>query len=150
MQWSKLKTRFTSLICDELRDRLDFHITSYRKSHDGVAEIWITLDGKKVFAAEHYEFEFAEREGYYAGLAGDELKAWLAKRSVASPNDVGHAMRQYLDMSVREALLSENPFHRAFAIIDRRTGKPALESLVIEGNTHPLIRLFYQVRIERN
>jgi len=34
MQWSKLKTRAKSFIIPSLRKRIDFHVTSYRWSHD--------------------------------------------------------------------------------------------------------------------
>jgi hypothetical protein len=34
MQWSKLKTRAKSFIVPPLRKRIDFHVSSYRQSHD--------------------------------------------------------------------------------------------------------------------
>ena len=106
MQWSKLKTRFRAFICDELQSRLDFHVTSYRESHDGAGEIWITFDGKKLIDYGHYRFEFAEREGYHSGLAGEELEQWMTSKEIFSPRFVGTAMREYLDMTIDEALAS--------------------------------------------
>jgi hypothetical protein len=147
MQWSKLKTRFRAFVCDELQDRLDFHVTSYRESHDGAGEIWITLDGKKLVDYGHYRFEFAEREGYYGGLAGKELEDWLTNNEISSPKFVGSAMREYLDMTLDDALASSNPFHRAFAMIDRRLGKRTLEKLKIGDEEHSLIRLFHDLRL---
>ena len=97
MQWSKLKTRFRALICDELRDRLDFHLTSYRESHDGAGEIWITFDGEKIYTCGHYAFEIAESEGYHLGLAGEDLRIWLAEKEIYSPKSFGAAMKEYLD-----------------------------------------------------
>jgi hypothetical protein len=146
MQWSKLKTRFRAFICDELQNRLDFHVTSYRESHDGAGEIWITLDGKKLVDYGHYRFEFAEREGYYNGLAGEELEQWLTNKEISSPKFVGSAMRDYLDMTVDEALASSNPFRRAFAVIDRRLGKRTLENLEVDAAEHSLIKTFYELR----
>jgi hypothetical protein len=148
MLWSKLKTRFRALICDELRDRLDFHLTSYRESHDGAGEIWITLDGEKIYSCGHYKFEYAEREGYYAGLAGEELRVWLAEKEIHSPGSFGTAMKDYLDMNSKDALASQDPFIRAFAIIDRRTGKRALDRLALRENEHSLVKMFYRLRIE--
>lgn len=150
MQWSKLKTRFRAFICEELRERLDFHVTSYRESHDGAAEIWVTLDGKKLVDYGHYRFEFAEREGYYDGLAGEELEQWLTSNEISSPKFVGNAMREYLDMTVEEALASSNPFHRAFAVIDRRLGKRTLEKLKLEEAEHSLVRTFFELRRNRS
>jgi hypothetical protein len=148
MQWSKLKTRFRSLICDELRDRLDFHLTSYRESHDGAGEIWITLDGEKIFTCGHYTYELAESEGYHLGLAGKELRASLAEKEIFSPKDLGSAMKEYLDMQSIDALLSADPFIRAFAIIDRRTGKRALEKFIVDENEHSLVKAFYGLRMD--
>jgi hypothetical protein len=51
MQWSKLKTRAKSFIVPSLRKRVDFHVTSYRWSHDEAEKAWVTLDGKRVFTA---------------------------------------------------------------------------------------------------
>jgi hypothetical protein len=148
MQWSKLKTRFRSLICDELRDRLDFHLTIYRESHDGAGEIWITRDGENIFTCGHYTYEFAESEGYHLGLAGEALRASLTEKEIFSPKDLGSAMKEYLDMQSIDALLSADPFIRAFAIIDRRTGKRALEKFIVDENEHSLVKAFYGLRMD--
>ena len=148
MQWSKLKTRFRALICDELRDRLDFHLTSYRESHDGAGEIWITFDGEKIYTCGHYAFEIAESEGYHLGLAGEDLRAWLAGKEIYSPKSFGAAMKEYLDKKSSDALVSDNPFIRAFAIIDRRTGKRALTDFTIGDKEHSLVKEFYRLRME--
>ena len=135
------------LICDALRDRLDFHLTSYRESHDGAGEIWITLDGEKIYTCGHYKFEFAEREGYHSGLAGEELQTWLAEKEIHSPGSFGTAMKEYLDMDSKDALASPDPFIRAFAIIDRRTGKRALARFELSENEHSLVKTFYRIRM---
>ncbi len=62
MQWSKLKSRVKDFICPELKDRIDFHLTSYRGSHDGADKVWITVDGQRVFGCKHYPYERAEAE----------------------------------------------------------------------------------------
>jgi hypothetical protein len=146
MQWSKLKTRFRAFICDELRDRIDIHVTSYRESHDGAGVIWVTLDGKKLVDFEHYRFEFAEREGYHIGLQSEQLEQWLSTQEIHGPRSIGTAMRTYLDMSINEALTSPDPFHRAFAMIDRRLGKRTLEKLNIGKSEHSLISALFELR----
>src|SRR5690606_34656608 len=118
MQWSKLKTRFRAFICDELRDRIDIHVTSYRESHDGAGVVWVTLDGKKLVDFEHYRFEFAERDGYHRGLAGEQLEQWLSSQEIPAPvHRNRHAgVSRYVH---RRSLASPHPFHRAFAMIGR-------------------------------
>ena len=98
MQWSKLKTRLKSFIHPDLSQRIDFHITSYRESHDGVDKVWITLDGKLIFSCGHYDFEFAEREGYHRGMNQEEVARWLEGQAIYSPIYVVESMRAYLDI----------------------------------------------------
>ena len=60
MQWSKLKTRLKDRICPELRDRVDFHLTINRGSHEGADKVWITVDGDQIFSCKHYPYERVE------------------------------------------------------------------------------------------
>jgi hypothetical protein len=76
VQWSKLKLRIKSFIAPELRDRIDFHLTSYRKSHDGADKVWITIDGERVFTCKHYQREWAETALYQRGLERDEINSY--------------------------------------------------------------------------
>jgi hypothetical protein len=50
MQWSALKTRVKSFIASDVRKRIDFHVTSYRRSHDEAEKAWLTIDGKIVLS----------------------------------------------------------------------------------------------------
>ena len=146
MQWSKLKSRVKGLICLELRDRIDFHLTSYRESHDGADKVWITVDGERVFSCKHYPREWAEAEAYYGGLRGEQVKAFLKAREIHGPDDFGNAMRAYLDMPIGEALKSSDPLVKAFALVDRRVGKRTLAGLEISNTEHTLVKAFYDLR----
>jgi hypothetical protein len=150
MQWSKLKSRIKDFICPELCDRIDFHLTSYRKSHDGADKVWITVDGEKVFSFEHYPYERAEAEAYWQKLDTAQVKNHLQANEIHNPPDFGNAMRLYLDMPIAEALNSSNPIIKALAIIDRRTGKRTLESLEINESAHSLVKDFYKLRIDKS
>src|SRR5205085_12296616 len=120
MQWSKLKSKVKELLCPELKDRVDFYLTSYRKSHDFADKVWITIDKQKVFSCKHYPYEWAEREAYYDGLSQTEVKELLSSNEIHNPKDFGNSMRNYLSLPIGEALKSSNPLIKAFAIIDRR------------------------------
>ena len=146
MQWSKLKSRVRGLICPKLRDRIDFHLTSYRESHDGADKVWITVDGQRVFSCKHYPREWAEAEAYYGGLRGEQVTDFLKAREIHGPGDFGNAMRAYLYMPVGEALKSSDPFVKAFALVDRRVGKRAIAKLEISDAEHTLVRAFYELR----
>lgn len=147
MQWSKLKARVKDFICPELRDRIDFHLTSYRESHDGADKVWITVDGKRVFNCKHYPYEWAEAEAYHGGLRGEQVKKLLREKEIQRPKDFGDAMRAYLDLPITEAVKSSDPLVKAFALVDRRLGKRALAKLEISDSEHTLVKVFYQLRL---
>ncbi len=147
MQWSKLKARVKGFICLELRDRIDFHLTSYRESHDGADKVWITVDGQRVFSCPHYPYERAEAEAYHSGLRGEQVKELLREKEIHRPKDFGDAMRAYLDMPLSEALESSDPLVKAFALVDRRSGKRTLEKLEISDSDHSLVKAFYSLRL---
>ncbi len=146
MQWSKLKTRINDLICPDLKSRIDFHVTSYRESHDGADKVWITIDRERVFSCQYYPYEWAERQAYHDGLEGTQLKEVLREKEIHKPEDFGNAMRAYLDMPIENALTSADPLIRAFSIVDRRLGKRTLEKLEISDSEHTLVKAFYQLR----
>ena len=146
MQWSKLKSRILDLISPELRARVDFHVTSYRKSHDGADKVWIVVDGAKIFSCNYYHSERATAAAFYSGLRGEQIKSCLDELEIHAPRDFGQAMRLYLELPIADALLSTNPLIRAFAIIDRRLGKRTLERLEISDSEHSLVKAFYELR----
>ena len=148
MQWSKLKTRVRNFICPELKDRIDFFVTSYRASHDGADKVWITVDGEKVFEFNHYPYEWAEAEAYYSGLCKEQVRILLKDKEIHSPRNFGDAMRVYLESPIEEALKSSDPLVKAFAIIDRRVGKRTLAKLEPSDSEHFLIQRFYKLRGE--
>jgi hypothetical protein len=146
MQWSKLKSRIKGLICPELRDRIDFHLTSYRESHDEADKVWITVDGQRVFSCKHYPYERARADSFRAGLRGEQVNLSLAERELHSPKDFGDAMRAYLDLPVKEALTSSNQLIKAFALVDRRTGKRAFGKIELPDSEHSLVKVFFNLR----
>jgi hypothetical protein len=143
MQWSRLRASVRALICPELRRRVDFHVTSYfrwSRSRSGL----ITVDGKKAFDLSYDRFC---RHG--AGWFFNAEYEWSPKQSdeIHTPQQLGHAMRAYLDMPIRLALKSGNPFIRSLAIIDRRVGRRTLEQLQIGEREHSLVKEFYRLRM---
>jgi hypothetical protein len=147
MQWSKLKSRIKDRICPELRDRIDFHVTSYRHSHDDADKVWITVDGETLFSYKYYPYRRATAEAFFCGLKGGEIATAVREMEIHSPQDLGNAMRSYLDLSIENALESTNSLIKAFAIIDGRVGKRRLARLEVSEMDHPLVKAFYSLRL---
>ena len=161
MQWSKLKTRAKSFIVPSLRNRIDFHVTSYSWSHDEAEKAWITLDGKRVFTASWYHHQFAGAKRTDAGTLARDGKGRLIRDPAIPdwvttaeqleehrPQQFGDALRLYLDLSAADALKSDDPFIRAMAMIDRRVGSDQSKNSTVDE--HSLIRLFYNLRLQSN
>lgn len=128
MQWSKLKSRVKRLIEPTLARRIDFHVTSYRESHDECERGWITLDGNMVFETSWYQHQWGRNEH--------------------RPQDLGAALRAYPELPIDEALNHSDPFIRAFAMIDRRLGRRCMADIPSDSRKHPLVALFYDLRTE--
>lgn len=148
-------------ICPELRKRVDFHVTRPYRGHNRSRLGWITIDGAKVLELGYYTFikesnglcgamrpVGGSRYGVWLGTADEETK-WSLNQTdeIHPPQQLGDAMREYLDLPVKTALNSPNPFLRALAIIDRRIGRRTLESLKIAEHEHSLIKAFYTLRM---
>lgn len=128
MQWSKVKMRVRSFLTPALRKRIDFHVTSYRRSHDEAERAWVTVDAKIVFIASWYQEQWG--------------------RSEHRPQEFGEALRRYPDMRIDEAERDPHPVVRALAIADRRVGVRRLARMKPAANEHPLLKLFYGLRTE--
>ena len=153
MQWSKLKSRVKSLICPELQRRIDFHVTSYRGSHDEAEKVWITLDGDRVATYSWYQKQWkpvlrdkkgriVRRHALIAESQPADHPAWAELEKMHLPQDFGDAMRMYLDLPVRDALRSKNPLVRALSVIDRRAGRRSLRMISLSKDDDPLVRVF--------
>lgn len=160
MQWSKLKTRAKSFIVPSLRERIDFHVTSYRQSHDEAEKAWVTVDGKQVFTAIWYRHQYAgakrkktgtlARDGRgktYRDLELSERVTEPEQLEQHRPQQFGDALRVYLDIPVADALNSKDPFIRAMAMIDNRVGRESLRKHKPKSDDHSLVRLFYDLRV---
>jgi len=131
MPWSKLRSTLRAFICPELRSRIDFHVTSYCHSHDEAEKVWITIDGKRALTASWYRHQWRTNK---------------RKDEDHLPQELGDALRAYLDLSISAAQQSTNPFIRALSIVDRRTGRRIFEAMRISEEDHSLIKAFHALR----
>jgi hypothetical protein len=80
------------------------------------------------------------------GMEPQQALDVLACREIHDYREVGDSLRAYPDLDPHEALTSQDPILRAFAIIDRRVGKRTLKKLMISEDEHSLVRVLYSLR----
>jgi hypothetical protein len=157
LPWPKMRSRVRDLICPALRKRIDFHVTSYRRSHDEAEKAWITVDGERLLTCSWYRHQWHGAARDLRGRLIQDTRGFVAdtSRPIPSrdeaglflPQDMGQALRDYPDMSLRAARASTNPFIKALSLVDRRIGVRTLKNVNLE-NDHEFVRTFHRLRME--
>jgi hypothetical protein len=165
MQWSKLKKQVESRFASSMAGRVELRTTHYRHTHDSEGRGWITIDKEEVhnFCTLKFWIEQnallegirsannvtnyrdpAQRAGYYH--AYEQAEAILDQRGIRSQGWFEESLRDYLSLTLEEALASTNFLHRALAVIDKRLGKRRLKVLQVSPGEHPLVSRFLELR----
>lgn len=129
-----------------MRGRLEIHATVYRHSHDDKTRVWLTLDKEQIFSAADLTFQvahnslyeeikeeqqlnpipysknwgemFNSHEGAALVDASDNVENQLMEQSIMESWHLYRAFMDYPHLSIDEALSSEDPATRAFALFD--------------------------------
>lgn len=163
MDWSKQRVLIRNFITPELKRRIDIHETRYHEAHDGYGEVWITLDGKKIFGGGYYHWymnplpEDVTLQQLYNGYHEDFYKTNIEieqiervmKLGLHETSHITINLRNYLNTPFNEIVKSNNPIYKAFGIIDRRLGRRSFQRIILSENEHPLVKLFYGLRKEQ-
>jgi hypothetical protein len=155
MRWSKLKHEIESRFCESLKNRLAIHSTAYGNCTCGHA--WITLD--KIIIANFCTRAFwntnptwNEKEqkfikGTKENVNNRKYKELLNNYGDLSRQDVYETCWKYLhELSIEEALLSDDPLIQTLSLTDKRIGKRRLMKINKE-NLHPLAKRIFEERI---
>jgi len=159
MRWSKLKQRIEGFFSDAVRGRIEVHAARYRKAHDRLGRVWITIDKEEIInmcstkawiAHDEAGIESMDKAGggtdaFWEGWHA--AKPTLEDQSVFWQEDFYEAAFGYLNTSIDGALASGSPLVRALCMLDRRLGKQRLAKLRIE-NEHPLVQRLLRFRLE--
>lgn len=133
-------------VCPELRKRVDFHLTNYREYGSLGHEVWITIDGVKVFSASYCDYMISENvlqrdkglRTYAEGKEGKVAHDVLTRKEIHDASITVYTFREYLDSNPKDALASTDPVLKSLAIIDRRVGRRTLARLRV-GRTNTLL-----------
>lgn len=166
MRWSKAKKLLEELLADSVKERVQFHVTSYGPGHSStMARAWITWDKKEVVNMSSVEW-LMERNGlasqiYYQAanfadlqqkgnyyLALDEADRISQEKGLFSRSQFEEAVEEYLKLSITGAMDSHNPIIKALSMLDRRLGQRRLKQLQFNRTEHSLVRLFFTLRCQ--
>lgn len=153
MRWSKLKKRIEERFAEELSGRLVVNVTRYRKSHDQMQELWLSVDGERVagwsegvaYSVANKRRQMLEQQG--AGFFAPEAWEW-AREKQCFPEDQIMAMFESLSLSVEDMLAHRNALLRALALADARLGKRRLNVMKREDLTTALERKVLELRVQ--
>ena len=124
--WPGLKKQLEERLCDGLRGHVTYYLTYYRDVHDSYGRAAVRLDSEELKSRWNAEGVFCERDFLSAAL-------------------------RYLDLPIADALQSDDPLVRLFAILDRRAGSRTLQRISDSGEylSYPdWLRQFYLLRLE--
>lgn len=145
--WSNLRRILEEdRLCPVLRGRVQYFMTRYHDAHDDEGRLCIRVDGK--------EYLNSHSGNHYAWRSGGEYR----RRTTDEQNQSGSfcycqmisAIDAYMDeLTIDEALSSDDPLIRLFAVLDRRIGKRRLPALAAAMKNEPeWLQYFYRLRLE--
>lgn len=145
--WSNLrKVLEEDRLCPALRGRVQYFMTRYHDAHDDEGRLCIRVDGKEYLNSHHWNHWHWEQNGEYCRRTKEEHK----QTGLYCYCQVLLAIDAYMDeLTIDEALSSENPLVRLFAVLDRRVGKRRLPALAAAMENEPeWLQFFYRLRLE--
>ena len=145
--WSNLrKILEEDRLAPALRGRVQYFMTRYHDAHDDEGRLCIRVDGKEYLNSCFDNIRYQTPDGVWHWRE----KADQNEKGLFDNLDVLKALDTYLDeLSLDEALASDNPLIRLFAVLDRRVGKRRLPALAAAMETEPeWLQFFYWLRLD--
>jgi len=146
MRWSKLKQLIEERFASPAQGRVHVHATRHHKWAECISRGWITIDGEEIYEAstgrarvqEYRKYE-AKRDGRVDDQDDEEIETagW----------EFARFLFEYLSMKPAAAFESGEPILQAMAVLDKRTGKRALDKM--KGKSlHPLVARVFALRAD--
>ncbi len=128
--FSGIKKRLEQeFLCDSLKGRISYFMTSYSKAHDNEGRVAIRVDGVEV-------------------LKGSQFKEVSISEGTFNTHSFTNALEKFFHMDIKDSINSDNYLIRLLAILDRRVGKRTLTKLVDQLEEQPdWLKYFYKLRL---
>lgn len=153
MKWTKLKQRIESRFVPELNGRVEVYTTCYRRAHDDEGELFVTLDGEKIYGAAQYTYwneraikcANVQTEATDPKLREQEIEDLLTAEGVIPHWVLTKAAFDSLNQPIEDMLASVHPLIRGLAVLDTRCGRRRLAKIDAD-NEHPFVRRLLVLR----
>ena len=160
--WSGLNKWLNGCLCEELMGRIAYFLTRYHKVHDSYGRAAILRDGKELVCFLWIE-QYRREQAVSAKYAEDRSKVWLDLYDEMKPVwdetctycewDFLKAVLEFRNLSIQDALNSEDYIIKILAILDKRVGKRTLQKIkeAEEYKKYPeWARQFYELRLSES
>lgn len=157
--WSSLNKRLKESLCDELKARITYFYTRFREAHDALRCAAIRLDGKELIRFKwinmyEQENDISEliKQGIHLSFdkIDEMMKPKWDENGTYSGGDFFRSAADFLNLSIADALVSDDYIVKILAILDKRVGKRTLEKIRDAGeyqNYPDWVRQFYELRL---
>ncbi|MBK8983879.1 MAG: hypothetical protein IPM38_16565 [Ignavibacteria bacterium] len=151
MKWSKLKKTIENNFAVSVSGRVNIFVTRYTSGSFFMVRGWITIDKAEIAnfsTSDNFrKFEWDTPDIDKRIPAEERTEGNAVEKGEFSRADFLDACREFSSMKIDEALKSDNPVIRSFAMLDRRLGKRRLK-LIDSENLHPLVLKCLNFRLE--
>ena len=143
----------------ELSGRITYFLTRYHKVHNSYGRAAILLDGKELVCFSWIE-QYRQEQQVSAQYAMDRSKGWLELHEEMKPAwdesctycewDFLSAVLEFRNLSIQDALNSEDYIIKILGILDKRVGKRTLQKIkeAEEYKKYPeWVVQFYELRL---
>lgn len=155
--WSGMRNRLEKdMLAESLRGRVRYACTTYPGMDlCGVFSVFVDDRAMKHFSMETVASALREgkapieRQAFWNAYWEEKEQTPLCARSEFDDEEFAEALRLYRASSIADALASEHPVVRMFAVLDRRVGKRRLARLAEQVSAQPeWLQAFYRLRLE--
>lgn len=157
--WSGLNKWLNDCLCEEFKGRISYFLTRYHKVHNAYGRAAIRLDERELVSfewMEMYRKESAVNTAWYEDKEQSYLDLYESMKPQWDANctyddmDFLNSVLEFRNLSIQDALDSEDYIVKILAILDKRIGKRTLKKIAdkAEYMQYPVwARQFYELRL---
>ena len=155
--WAGLNKQLIQCLYPPLKNRISYFLTRYHDVHNAYGRAAIRLDGEELVCFSWIEEirqemqidQFLSKNDGSYEEAKQALKPHFDDNGTYCDINFLAAALAFRDLSIQDALQSENLIIRALSILDKRVGKRTLQRIASEGTYKKLpqwVQQFYEIR----